>query len=50
MIGGASAVTQDICPFILADGNKAIPVGLNNIGLRRRGFTDRRTFRFKESL
>lgn len=40
MIGGASAVTQDICPFILADGNKAIPVGLNNIGLRRRGFTD----------
>ena len=40
MVGGASVVIQDICPFILADGNKAIPVGLNNVGLRRRGFTD----------
>lgn len=40
MVGGASAVTQDICPFVLADGNKAVPVGLNSIGLRRRGFND----------
>lgn len=40
MIGGASAVIQDICPYILADGNKAIPVGLNSVGLRRRGFGD----------
>lgn len=40
MIGGASAVIQDICPYILADGNKAIPVGLNSVGLRRRGFSD----------
>ncbi len=40
MIGGASAVNQDICPFILAEGNKAEVRGLNSIGLRRRGFSD----------
>lgn len=39
MIGGASAVNQDICPFVLAEGNKAEIRGLNSIGLRRRGFT-----------
>ncbi len=40
MIGGASAVNQDICPFVLAEGNKAEVRGLNSIGLRRRGFSD----------
>ena len=40
MIGGASGVNQDICPFVLAEGNKAVIRGLNSIGLRRRGFTD----------
>ena len=40
MIGGASAVNLDICPFVLAEGNKAEIRGLNSIGLRRRGFTD----------
>ena len=40
MVGGASAVNQDICPFVLAEGNKAVVRGLNSIGLRRRGFTD----------
>ena len=36
MIGGASAVAQDIPPFCLAEGNKAILRGLNLTGLRRR--------------
>ncbi|QKF72354.1 UDP-N-acetylglucosamine acyltransferase [Aliarcobacter faecis] len=36
MIGGASAVTQDIPPYCLAEGNKAILRGLNLTGLRRR--------------
>jgi len=40
MIGGASGVNQDICPFVLAEGNKAVIRGLNSIGLRRRGFSD----------
>lgn len=39
MVGGASAVNQDICPFVLAEGNKAEVRGLNSVGLRRRGFT-----------
>lgn len=36
MIGGASAVAQDIPPYCLAEGNKAILRGLNLTGLRRR--------------
>ena len=36
MIGGASAVTQDIPPYCLAEGNKAVLRGLNLNGLRRR--------------
>lgn len=36
MIGGASAVAQDIPPFCLAEGNKALVKGLNLVGLRRR--------------
>ncbi len=38
MVGGASAITQDICPFVLAEGNKAKVRGLNMVGLRRKGF------------
>ena len=49
MTGGASAVNQDICPFILAEGNKAIPRGLNSVGLRRRGFTDEEISRLKKA-
>ena len=36
MIGGASAVIQDIPPYCLAEGNKAVLRGLNLNGLRRR--------------
>ncbi len=36
MVGGASAVAQDIPPFCLAEGNKAVLRGLNLNGLRRR--------------
>lgn len=36
MVGGASAVTQDIPPYCLAEGNKAVLRGLNLNGLRRR--------------
>ncbi len=35
MIGGASALTQDIPPFCLAEGNRASLRGLNLTGLRR---------------
>jgi UDP-N-acetylglucosamine acyltransferase len=40
IIGGASAVTKDIPPFVLASGNFAKLYGLNQIGLKRRGFKD----------
>ena len=40
MIGGASAVAQDIPPYCLVEGNKAVLRGLNLNGLRRR-FKDR---------
>jgi UDP-N-acetylglucosamine acyltransferase len=36
MVGGASAVTQDIPPFCLAEGNRAIVKSLNLVGIRRR--------------
>lgn len=36
MIGGASAISQDIPPFCLAEGNRAVVKGLNAVGLKRR--------------
>lgn len=36
MIAGGSVVTQDIPPFCLAEGNRAVLRGLNLTGLRRR--------------
>jgi UDP-N-acetylglucosamine acyltransferase len=36
MLGGASAVSQDIPPYCLAEGNRAKIKGLNLVGLRRR--------------
>jgi UDP-N-acetylglucosamine acyltransferase len=38
MIGGGSAVTLDISPYVSAAGNHARLYGLNLIGLKRRGF------------
>ncbi len=38
-IGGMSAVENDVIPYGLVIGNRAHLVGLNLVGLRRRGFT-----------
>ena len=38
MIGFASAINQDVPPFIMADGNPPSARGFNIEGLRRRGF------------
>ena len=40
IIGGKSKITQDIPPFLLADGHPARPFGLNVRGLRRRKFPE----------
>jgi UDP-N-acetylglucosamine acyltransferase len=38
MIAGGSMVNQDIIPFVIAKGDRAKPVGLNIVGLKRNGF------------
>ena len=40
MVGGASAVNQDVVPYTLAEGNKARAAYINIVGLKRRGFTE----------
>jgi UDP-N-acetylglucosamine acyltransferase len=42
MVGFASAVTQDVPPFMLVDGNPLTVRGFNVEGLRRRGFSAQR--------
>ena len=39
MIGVSSVVLKDIPPFVMAAGQPAAPHGLNNEGLKRRGFS-----------
>lgn len=39
MTAFASAVTQDVPPFVMAAGNRAEPAGINSEGLKRRGFS-----------
>jgi UDP-N-acetylglucosamine acyltransferase len=39
MIGGGFRVQQDICPYSLIAGYPLKVIGLNSIGLRRRGFS-----------
>jgi UDP-N-acetylglucosamine acyltransferase len=39
MVGGGFRVPQDICPFALVGGYPLKVVGINSIGLRRRGFS-----------
>ena len=39
MLGGGTIVLQDVPPFIIANGNSAVPHGVNSEGLKRRGFT-----------
>lgn len=39
MSGGGSMITQDVPPFIMCEGNRAVARGLNVEGMKRRGFT-----------
>jgi UDP-N-acetylglucosamine acyltransferase len=49
IIGGASAVTQDVPPYVTAAGNHAKLYGLNLIGLERRGFSKETISALKEA-
>lgn len=40
MASGGSMIAQDLVPYTIAQGDRAKVVGLNLIGLKRRGFSD----------
>lgn len=40
MVSGGSMVAQDIPPYTIAQGDRAKTVGLNLVGLKRRGFSE----------
>ncbi len=40
MISGGSMVNQDVPPYTIAQGDRAKTVGLNLVGLKRRGFSE----------
>ena len=40
IIGGCAKIVQDVPPFLVADGNPAALRGINEIGLKRRGFSE----------
>lgn len=48
MIGFASAVSQDVPPFMLVDGNPLQVRGFNQVGLKRRGFSAERIATVKQ--
>lgn len=39
MLSGGSMANQDIIPFVIAQGDRAKPAGLNLVGLKRAGFS-----------
>ncbi len=48
MIGGAFRITYDVPPYVMAAGEPIKFMGLNKIGLRRRGFTDKQIQEIKD--
>ncbi len=48
MIGFSSAISQDVPPFMMVDGNPPRVAGFNVEGLRRRGFTPERIAQVKQ--
>jgi UDP-N-acetylglucosamine acyltransferase len=48
MLGFQSAVSQDVPPFMLVDGNPLAVRGFNVVGLRRRGFSEERIAAVKQ--
>jgi UDP-N-acetylglucosamine acyltransferase len=39
MLGGQAHISRDVPPYVMLDGLSSTIVGLNNVGLRRAGFT-----------
>jgi UDP-N-acetylglucosamine acyltransferase len=49
MVGGQSHVVQDVPPYVTIDGLSSLVVGLNQIGLRRAGFTTQQIVQLKRA-
>jgi UDP-N-acetylglucosamine acyltransferase len=49
MIGGISGITQDIPPYVMANGQRAEISGLNLVGLKRNGFDQARRTAIKRA-
>jgi UDP-N-acetylglucosamine acyltransferase len=49
IIGGQSAVTLDIPPYVSAAGNRAQLYGLNLVGLKRKGFSEHSIMTLKKA-
>lgn len=49
MVGGQAHVTQDVPPYVTVDGQSSCVVGLNQIGLRRAGFSPDDILQLKEA-
>jgi UDP-N-acetylglucosamine acyltransferase len=48
-IGGKSAVVKDIPPYVIASGDRATLHGLNQVGLKRHGFTQETISKLKKT-
>jgi len=42
IVSGMSRINQDVLPFSMVEGNPAYLIGINLVGLRRRGFSEER--------
>jgi UDP-N-acetylglucosamine acyltransferase len=49
MIGGLARVVRDVPPFVMIDGDSAMIVGLNKVGLRRAGFAPSEVSQLKQA-
>jgi UDP-N-acetylglucosamine acyltransferase len=49
MIGACARVVQDVPPFVLTDGDSAMIVGLNKVGIRRSGMEREEAAQLKEA-
>lgn len=47
MIGGLTGVSKDVPPFVIVNGQRAVIVGLNLVGLKRNGFSAEQRARIK---
>lgn len=49
MTAGGSVIAQDVPPYVLAFGDRAVPKGVNLEGLRRRGFSTKQIENIKHA-